>query len=123
MHLYYSYHNYIMYIFLITITLLLSFSFSFASEYPELKIKIESVPRDWKITLTWEKPDKAHSVLLIRKEKGFPQSTRDGDTVYRGQGRKAVDKDLVADTEYFYRFFFFDSKGHIIGWSRHKEKT
>lgn len=105
--------------------LLLSGPLCLANGYQEVDMKIKSAPTDWSITLMWSIPEtmKGNSVLVIRKENGYPQSREDGNVVYLGNGTKAVDKDLMADTEYFYRFFLFNSKGEIVGWTRYKEKT
>jgi hypothetical protein len=96
-----------------------------AGEYPKVALKIKSVPTDWSITLTWTVPEKMqpHRLMLVRKENDFPESTQDGQRVATGPGPTAVDKNLVADTNYYYRFFLFDSSGNIMGWARHKEKT
>jgi hypothetical protein len=88
-------------------------------------MKIKSTPTDWNITLVWTIPDsmKSYDVTLVQKEKGYPESVTDGSVIYTGSGGKAVDNNLVADTKYFYRFFFLDANGKITGWARHKEKT
>ena len=105
--------------------LLLSGPVCLANGHQEVDMKIRSVPTDWSITLIWSIPEtmKGSSVLVIRKENGYPQSTDDGNVVYLGHGTKAVDKDLMAGTGYFYRFFLFNSKGEIVGWARYKENT
>ena len=105
--------------------LVLSAGLCIAKDFREVEMKIKSVPTDWNITLRWSVPDmsKTHSILLVRKEKEYPQSTKDGSIVYTGYGQEAVDKNLVADTEYFYRFFLVNSEGDVTGWARHKEKT
>jgi len=112
-------------VYTVLFSLLISVCYCFANGYQEVGLKTKSVPTDWNITLTWSVPKtmKANSVLLVRKEKGYPQSTKDGSVVYTGYGGKAEDNNLVADTEYFYRFFLLNSKGEITGWARHKEKT
>jgi len=106
-------------------SLLLSVSISLAESYQEVDMKIMSVPTDWSIRLTWSIPKtmKPSSVLLIRKEKGYPQFKEDGKVVYFGKAISTVDEDVVADTEYFYRFFLLNSKGEVIAWDQHKEKT
>lgn len=96
-----------------------------ADEYPEVALNIKSVPTDWSITLTWTvpatiRPDK---LVIVQKQEVFPKSPLDGKRIDIGPGLTAVDKDLVADTNYFYRFFLFDSAGNIMGSARHKEKT
>lgn len=96
-----------------------------AGNAPELNVKIESIPTDYDITLIWSlHEDKQYDKVIVRrKEKGYPETVKDGILVYSGNGNKVVDKDLVAYTEYYYGFFFFDSHGRMIGWSRYKEKT
>jgi hypothetical protein len=97
----------------------------FSADFPEVEMKIKSIPTDWNITLVWSVPDamRSYTVMLVRKEAGYPESTTDGTVIYTGFGDTAVDKNLVADTKYFYRFFFLDANGNISGWARHKEKT
>ena len=97
----------------------------FTAEIPEVEMAIKSTPTDWNITLVWTVPDamKTFDVKVVRKEKSFPESVTDGSVVYTGTGKKAVDSNLVADTRYFYRFFFLDAGGNIMGWAKHREKT
>ena len=105
--------------------LALSALLCFANAYPDVEMCIKSVPTDWNITLTWSVPEtmKADRVVLVRKKNGFPVSVGDGKVVYTGYGGSTEDNHLVADTQYYYRFFLLDAKGEITGWARHKEKT
>ncbi|MBW2149895.1 MAG: hypothetical protein JRI22_23140 [Deltaproteobacteria bacterium] len=111
---------------LIIMVLLPSISPCPADEYPELDLDIQSVPTDCDITLTWSLPKSIpedSTVLIVRKEEMFPEKTTDGKRVYFGHGTRAVDADLVGDTEYRYRFFLLDSNHQVIAWARHIEKT
>ena len=112
-------------VFVVLFSVVLSVWPCFSADLPDVKMKIKSTPTDWNITLVWSVPDsmKSYEVLLVRKEKGFPESVTDGSVIYTGSGGKAVDNNLVADTKYFYRFFFLDAGGKIIGRAGHKEKT
>ncbi len=59
------------------------------------------------IALTWENPKGSQflSVCLVRKTDDFPGDPTDGTVLYEGDGERALDTDVVKNTEYYYSLF------------------
>jgi hypothetical protein len=113
------------FVYIVFLFLLFSTPLCCAEDYQEADVKVNSIPTSWNITLTWSIAGDAKGirVLVIRKKGTFPQSIEDGKVIYFGKGTSTVDENLVADTEYFYRFFLINTEDQITGWARHNEKT
>ncbi|MBI5229821.1 MAG: fibronectin type III domain-containing protein [Candidatus Magasanikbacteria bacterium] len=64
-----------------------------------------------KLTLQWKNPSDSDfaGVLIQRALFAAPQSLRDGQTVYNGNGSSLTDTGLQNDTTYYYTIFAYDS--------------
>jgi hypothetical protein len=63
----------------------------------------------------WENPDHPDfaEVIVVRSEKGWPESVTEGTEVYRGSAEQFVDTGLTDDREYFYGFFVKTEDGKV----------
>jgi hypothetical protein len=66
------------------------------------------------VFLTWNNVGlNVSSVLIVRKEGGYPASSTDGTPVYQALGEAATDTGVSAGMDYFYAAYSVDSKANM----------
>lgn len=64
------------------------------------------------VALTWQLPDDDTIIgtRIVRKQKSKPADHTDGEIIHDGVGTRAIDRSVVAHSEYYYAFFTYDDE-------------
>ncbi|HCL4447050.1 TPA: hypothetical protein N2D16_002654 [Clostridium botulinum] len=82
---------------------------------PEIVTNIKATTGNGEITLAWTNPnDKDFAkVKIVRKENNNPTDIKDGIVVYEGNNITYKDTSLSNGTNYYYRFFTYDTNNNV----------
>ncbi len=66
---------------------------------------------DSQIVLNWKNPNTANfvrSMIVVKKNGGYPTSPQDGQIIYEGRGETFADANLTNGTTYYYALYSYD---------------
>lgn len=82
---------------------------------PSIVTNIKTITGNAEITLLWNNPNDSDfsKVKIVRKESSKPTSESDGVVVYEGGLTTYKDTSLTNGTNYYYRFFTYDTNNNV----------
>ncbi|HEY4504045.1 MAG TPA: hypothetical protein VJJ28_02975, partial [Candidatus Paceibacterota bacterium] len=70
-------------------------------------LNFTAIPLSESILLNWEYPQNSGivSVMIVRSDKFFPSDIYDGEVIFEGDGKQAIDNDVISGVRYYYAIF------------------